>query len=295
MFNYKDLSDFEFEELCKDIMERKLSMNLRIYTSGRDRGIDLSDYEIPHQTIVQIKHYMNSTYSSLKTSLGNEIKKVEKLNPRSYYICVSKSLTEANTEEIYEMFANYMDSTNNIVDLKEIDAFLADESNSDILRKHYKLWLHSTGILSEIYNQNIFIDCEALLSNIDIEKNYFIQTNIYDTCFKHLMRDRIIFMTGAPGVGKTITSKMLLLECASKGYKVKYTTNANLTDIKRSLSADKNIKEIILLDDCLGQHYFKMNENKESELLSLIKYVQMNKKKKLIMNSRIAIFNEARG
>ena len=38
-----------------------------------------------------------------------------------------------------------------------------------------------------------------------------------------------------------------------------------------------------------------MNENKESELLSLIKYVQMNSKKKLIMNSRIAIFNEARG
>lgn len=176
MFNYTDLSDFEFEELCKDIMERKLSMNLRIYTSGRDRGIDLSDYEIPHQTIVQIKHYMNSTYSSLKTSLGNEIKKVEKLNPRSYYICVSKSLTEANTEDIYEMFANYMDSTNNIVDLKEIDAFLADESNSDILRKHYKLWLHSTGILSEIYNQNIFIDCEALLSNIDIEKKVLLQS-----------------------------------------------------------------------------------------------------------------------
>ncbi|HAP4261988.1 TPA: hypothetical protein IUV53_003079, partial [Enterococcus faecalis] len=149
--------------------------------------------------------------------------------------------------------------------------------------------------LSELYNQNIFIDCESLLSNIDIEKKYFIRTNIYDTCLKHLMRDRIIFLTGAPGVGKTITSKMLLLECASQGYKVKYTTNANLTDIKRSLSVDRNAKEVILLDDCLGQHYFKMNENKESELLSLIKYVQMNSKKKLIMNSRIAIFNEARG
>lgn len=55
MFNYNDLSDFEFEELCKDIIERKLSMKLRIYTSGRDRGIDLSDDKIPHQTIVQIK------------------------------------------------------------------------------------------------------------------------------------------------------------------------------------------------------------------------------------------------
>ena len=87
---------------------------------------------------------------------------------------------------------------------------------------------------------------------------------------------------------------MLLLECASQGYKVKYTTNANLTDIKRSLSVDRNAKEVILLDDCLGQHYFKMNENKESELYP--NQICANElKKKLIMNSRIAIFNEARG
>jgi hypothetical protein len=295
MFNYNNLSDIEFEELCKDIMERKLSMKLRIYTSGRDRGIDLSDYKIPHQTIIQIKHYMNSTYSSLKTSLNKEVEKVIELNPKNYYICVSKALTAANTEEIYEMFDEYMHSISNIIDLKEINSILKDENNLDILRKHYKLWLHSTGILSEIYNQNIFIDCEALLSNIDTEKNYFVQTNIYDTCFKRLMRDRIIFVTGAPGVGKTITSKMLLLECASQGYKVKYTTNANLTDVKRSLSTDRSAKEVILLDDCLGQHYFKMNESKESEILSLINYVQMNPNKKLIMNSRITIFNEARG
>ena len=52
------------------------------------------------------------------------------------------------------MFSNYMDSTSNIIDLKEINSF-RKERNSDILRKHYKLWLHSTGILSELYNQNI--------------------------------------------------------------------------------------------------------------------------------------------
>lgn len=294
MFNYSDLSDFEFEELCKDIMEYKLSIKLRIYAPGRDGGIDLSDYEIPHQIIVQIKHYISSPFSNLRNSLKKEVEKVKKLNLKSYYICVSKELTEANINEIYTMFADYMESPGNIIDLKEIDDFLQDESNAFILRKHYKLWLHSTGILSEIYNQNIFIDCEVLLSNINIEKDYFIQTDIYNICLKHLEENRIIFMTGAPGVGKTITSKMLLLECASKGYRVKYTTNANLVDVKRSLSTDKNIKEIILLDDCLGQHYFKMNENKENELLSLIRYVQINTEKRLIMNSRITIFNEAK-
>lgn len=31
---------------------------------------------------------------------------------------------------------------------------------------HYKLWLESTNILSEIMNQHVFIDCESLLYNV---------------------------------------------------------------------------------------------------------------------------------
>lgn len=52
--------------------------------------------------------------------------------------------------------------------------------------------------------------------------------------------------------------------------------------------------EVILLDDCLGQHYFRMKEVKPGELLSLIKYIAMNKQKMLIMNSRVTIFQEAK-
>lgn len=60
------------------------------------------------------------------------------------------------------------------------------------------------------------------------------------------------------------------------------------------MSVDKESKEIILLDDCLGQYYFRMKDTQENELMSLIKYVLMHKNKKLIMNSRVTIFQHAK-
>ena len=64
--------------------------------------------------------------------------------------------------------------------------------------------------------------------------------------------------------------------------------------MKRSISADPEQKEIILLDDCLGQCYFRLRDTQENELSALIKYVRYHPNKCLLLNSRITIFNEAR-
>lgn len=101
-------------------------------------------------------------------------------------------------------------------------------------------------------------------------------------------------LLGMPGTGKTMTTRMLALYFASKGYRIRYTTNGDIGDIKNALSSDKDKKEVILLDDCLGQHYFKMKEVKPGEVLGPIKYIAMNKQKMLIMNSRVTIFQEAK-
>jgi len=294
MFNYYNLNDVEFENLCKDVMERMLCSKLRIFAKGTDGGIDLTDNTINHNIIVQVKHYIRSKFSDLRTTLRKEVSKVEKWNPNKYYLCCGMELTDANIREIYNMFSSYMESDENIITLIEIDEFLQKPENSDIVRKHYKLWLYSSGILNQLLNQNIFVDCEALLSDIEEECKYFVQTEIYNKCLDCLDKHRIIMLTGGPGVGKTITSKMLVLYYASQNYTVRYTTNGDISDIKRALSSNNDLKEIVLLDDCLGQHYFNMKETQESELTYLIKYIKMHENKKLILNSRITILNEAK-
>lgn len=227
-------------------------------------------------------------------TLKKEVQKVKELQPEKYYICCAVKLTAKNKQEIYDMFSDYMESANNIVSLIDIDDFLECPENMDIVRKHYKLWLESTEILSEVFNQNIFIDCESLLYNIEEESRRFVETSCYNECLDILEKERMLLLLGMPGTGKTVTTKMLAIYYASKGYKIRYTTNGDIGDIKNAISTQKDLSEIILLDDCLGQHYFKMKETQGNELLSLVKYVACHKNKKLIMNSRVTIFQQAK-
>lgn len=160
--------------------------------------------------------------------------------------------------------------------------------------RHFKLWLESTNILTNILSNDICIDSEAMLYDIQSRANLFVQTSAYDQALECLRKNNVLIIIGAPGVGKTITSQMLVLYYAAQGYRVRYTTDgADLAGLKKALSQSKETKEVILLDDCFGQAYFSMKETQENELLSLIRYVKMNPNKVLIMNSRVTIYREA--
>lgn len=88
---------------------------------------------------------------------------------------------------------------------------------------------------------------------------------------------------------------MLVLHHAAIGYRVRFSTNvSDLDELKKSLSRNPDIKEIILVDDCFGQAYFNMKESQNAELLSLINYVNASQNKLLILNSRITILKEAK-
>ena len=134
-----------------------------------------------------------------------------------------------------------------------------------------------------------------LLSSIENDKKFFVQTQAFYKALHYLENNKTLFIVGNPGVGKTITSKMLVLYYAAIKYKVRYTTNTtDLQSLKKSISQNPKEKEIILIDDCFGQAYFQMKDSQNEELLSLIKYINLSTNKRLILNSRVTIYQEAR-
>lgn len=293
MYNLSNLNDYEFEILCKDIMEVKLNTKLHRFAKGCDGGIDLCDSKKTMNHMIQVKHYINSKYSNLKKCLKDELIKVGKHKPVNYYICCSIELLPQQRKEIFLMFKEYMKDMSFIIDKTDIDDFLSKEENKTIVEKNYKLWLCSTNVLSMIENQHIFIDCNEILNDIEKYTKLFVTTKAYFECRKKLLEKNIIIITGTPGVGKSTISKMLLLFFASNKYSVRYVTDNDIKDIKNILSQEPSKKEIILLDDFLGQHYLKLKEKQPNELKTLISFVERNSNKKIIMNSRITIINEA--
>lgn len=293
MYNLSNLNDYEFEILCKDIMEYYLKTKLHRFKKGQDGGIDLCDSNKKIKYMIQVKHYINSKFSDLKTHLINEIENVKRENPDNYYVCTSIELSPHERNEILKLFPNYMKDKSFIIDKTDIDDFLSKEEHMDIVKRNYKLWLCSTNVLSIIQNKHIFIDCEELIDDIENISKLFVSTNSYFKCLEILKKRNVLIITGTPGVGKTTISKMLLLNFINDGYIVRYATDNNLKDIKTLLSNDESKKEIILLDDFLGQHYLNLSEKEPNQLKSLIYFVEKNQNKKIIMNSRITILNEA--
>jgi hypothetical protein len=293
MFDLSNLNDYEFEILCKDMMQEQFKIKLYTFSRGIDAGVDICDKEKEPTVIIQAKHYVNSTYSQLKSSLKAEIPKMQKLKPLKYYVCTSQSLSRKNKQEIVDLFMEYMPDISFVIDKNDINSFLENEQNKDIVLKNYKLWLCASDVLSLVNNQNVFIDCAELMLDIEEQIKVFVETKAYDEAIKKLEEDNIIIIIGAPGVGKSTISKMILLYYANKEYAVRYVTNNNISDIKRTLTFAPEKKEIVLLDDFLGQHYLKLNDSQPNELKTLISFVVRSNNKKLILNSRVTILNEA--
>lgn len=293
MFNFMNIDEIEFEEICKQILEKKLGKTFRVFGRGADGGIDIQAND-DENIIGQAKFYINTSQSNTVSKIKKEANRIKYKNIKQYYLFIGREMSPKNIQEIYESLQYVLKTKENIFTIKEINKLLNKEEYSEIVRQHIKLWLCSTNILEQINNRNVFIDCEILLDNIKEDIDLFVQTNLYNVCQDILNKDRLLLILGMPGIGKTILSKMLLLYYAQIGYSVRYSNSQNLEDLKKSLSLDKDKKEVILLDDCLGQRYLELQEQRENDIINLIKYIKRNPNKLLILNSRITIFKEAK-
>ncbi|MDT2813281.1 nSTAND3 domain-containing NTPase [Vagococcus carniphilus] len=293
MFDYTMLNDYEFELLCRDIFQ-KFKGNKREYftfSAGRDGGIDICDKE--KKEIIQVKHYSKSSTSSLMTSLNKELEKIKKIETiEKYYVMTSNSLTLRNKQDIVKIFKKYMLDTSHVWGKEDIDKFLADENNTDIVRKNFKLWLNATNVLELMLENDILVDSEELLDSIEKKKELYVDTKAFHDSLKIFEKYNALILLGAPGVGKSTISEMLLLYYVNKGYSIRYVSSNDIGKIKQSLY-EKSTSEVILLDDFLGQHYLKLDDKQPNELKTLLSKIIRSKNKKIILNSRITIFNEA--
>ena len=292
MFNYMNIDPTEFEEICHEILEKITNQSFRVFGKGTDGGIDIQSDE-NEKVIGQAKLYINSTQSTTVYSIKSEFYRIKNKEIEQYYLFIGREMSPENIQKIYDEFKTYMKSKENIYTIKEIDELLHKEEFQDIVRNHVKLWLSSTNILELITNRNVFFDCDILLYDIKKELELFVRTDIYNVCKKILETKRNLLILGAPGIGKTTTSKILALYFAQKGYTVRYTDAYNLNELKSAISLDYDKKEFIFLDDCLGQSYLELHEKNENDLIRFIKYVYNNPNKMLLLNSRITVFKEA--
>lgn len=179
-----------------------------------------------------------------------------------------------------------------IISKEDINRFLKDKSNNDILERHHKLWLTSSNVLSLYLNKYIHSVSKVELEKAKEERKYFVDTKPYRDAINLIDNNNILLITGDPGVGKSITSRMIILYLLAKceNYEFVTTPTNNISKLIEAMNDDK--KEIIFLDDFLGQTCDNISLQYLKELDVLIRIIKNNPNKKLLMNSRVTIYNK---
>jgi len=232
MLDLRKINDDNFECLCKDILEKKLNTKLRTYRKGKDGGIDVSCFTVGKRKIVlQAKHYINSKYSDLYKTLKNtEVDNVERLKPDKYYVYTSLELTPKQLGNIHSLFSKYMEDTSYIVTAIEINAFLRQKENIDIVKRYFQLSIEEIEIFHLMMDQNKQVlsvsDFGINKSHIDLynkdeyyEKKIFIvneidnNQNTYSTIFDLVYNNfsnreyRHYLISADAGMGKSYEMK----------------------------------------------------------------------------------------
>lgn len=287
IYNLSNLSPYDFEILSKDLLEKHLNVSLENFKSGRDQGIDLRYKSSDEKLIIQCKHYQNSKFSDLKSSINKEKSKMIDVNPTRYILITSLGLTPANKTEIFKLMSPYIKNESDIFDSESICSML--RKYPEIEKTHYKLWLTSTHVLEKIFNSNIANKSDFKKDEIIRKIKLYVESNNFVSALKMLQENNYCIISGNPGIGKTTLAEILAYKLIDRGFDF-----INITSIEEAFKVLKdNILQVFYYDDFLGSNSF-VDKLEANELLLFIDHIKKSKNKKLIMTTREYIFKQAK-
>jgi hypothetical protein len=291
-FDLARLTDFDFEALCKDLLEEIVGVRFEIFAKGADGGVDLRHLaDDEHLTVVQCKHWIKSGRSALIRHIEtHEAAKVHALRPRRYVLATSADLTVSAKRSLAQALSPYS-REGDIFGLQEIVAELRKRPH--LVRRHMRLWLAGTGIL------------QALLNKAIITRSAFLQLNLESTLRKYapnrsfyrardLLNSRhVCVISGIPGIGKTTLAQVMCAYYVAQGYEL-YEVSSDAEEVNTVW--DDARPQLFYYDDFLGQKSLgdKLHKNEDARLLNLIGRVTLSPNKLLIMTTRGYLLEQAR-
>ena len=247
----------EFEKLCRDIVDiRDNPIKFTTYRRGKDGGIDFKSTNTSAKIIGQCKLYDPANYNLLLKNLRKEVQKCKRHNSSRYILCINLKLSPGQAAEIYTLFQGYIIAEEDIIDGEKLNKYLGNKQYQHLLKVYSKLLVPNLQfvelVLEKIVNQKYYSKTASFLRQIHKEHKLFHNTQILKHCIDVLEQNKIIILTGNPGVGKTTTAKMIVNYFLNRKVKnILFLTDNDFSEIE-GLYQDN---QLIVVDDFWGQNF----------------------------------------
>ena len=292
MTSFISLNDKEFEDIARDLLQKKLGIFLESFKTGKDQGIDFrfSSDGKSNNLIIQAKHYEKSGFNAFFQKLKDEVPKVKVLAPLRYILVTSVGLSPKNKSLILELFEGFIKNTSDILGNDDLSNLL--EIYPEVQRAHVKLYLSSLTVLNQIINNHIRERSEHKIREIQKQVHLYVTNKKYEDAIEILNKEHFLIITGEPGIGKTALCNFITYQHLSEGFHLTYIIS-DISDAEKVI--DNEEKQLFYFDDFLGANYLKVKHqpNQDALLLSFIQRIINNKNKRLILTTRTTILNQA--
>ena len=284
----------DFQELIHDLLEAELGIKFEAFSAGADGGIDLRSVNKKKNIVVQCKHYCGTEVRKLIADLKTEeLPKIKKLKPTRYIVATSRGLTPSNKEKIKEVLDPFVKKTSDVIDATMISRLL--RKHTSVERTHYKLWLTSSAVLERVMHSTELCQTEFQIQKIRKKLPIFVQSKAYLRATKILQENRVLVISGQPGIGKSTLAEIILFAHMEAGYEP-VVIQSNIAEGKKLYSEKK--KQIFYFDDFLGQTYLgdnleRLGRNEDVALKDFIDLIRGSENSRFILTVREHILSGA--
>lgn len=282
-YDFRALSPVDFEHLTRDVLNADLGLRLQSYPPGRDQGIDLRRVDADGTvTIVQCKHYVESSWSTFLRAVEKEGKRGKNLAADRYLFATSRPLTPLQQDKVLEKLTGLPIALDDIWGKDALNAALG--RHPEVERRHIKLWISSAGVLDTLLLSGQWQRGEALLASLADRARLWVHTPAYDQVLDMLEREGVCIVSGPPGIGKSFLAGMTLLATAHSEWQVVDVAN-NIEEAWAALRADR--PQIFHYDDFLGEAGVELAKNEPGSLNAFLDRVhQLKESKRIILTTR---------
>jgi hypothetical protein len=293
-YDFQQLSPHDLETLVRDLLQAEWGVVLESFKTGRDGGVDLRYARGSRNLVVQVKHYVKTGLNGLLRNLKAEAPKVKALRPTQYIIATSVSLSPANKQSIVEIFDGVL-AISDVLGQDELNNLLG--RHSAVEHKHYKLWLASRAVLDRVLHSDVRTQTEFQLEKVHATIRRNVRSDAYPKALEILNQNRVIIISGVPGVGKTTLANMLLYAHLEKGWEP--------VIIRRDLAEGQKLfqrgkPQIFYFDDFMGATFLGdrasgLLRNEDRAIADFVEMVRASPNARLILTTREHIFGQALG
>lgn len=289
-YDFSSLSHADFEDLCRDLVGRRLGVTFEAFAAGPDGGMDGRHARAGQTTVLQAKHYVGSSFSRLDTAMQKERPAINRLAANRYLLTTSRGLTPANKARLAAAIGPSLLDQDDILGAGDLNGLL--RRYPDIEKAHIKLWLSSTAVLEKVLHAASATVTAHARAEIEAKLRVFAQNPSFGDAQSILEAQRVLIIAGPPGVGKTTLAEMLTYAYLAEGWEL--VVVRSLDDGFGAIT-DRH-RQIFLFDDFLGKIALDAQTlaAKDSDLSRFMRLVRGSPNVRFILTTRAYIFEEAR-